>query len=105
MTSNDEGQQSGTEGRRIAGTDGTGLGIGDNVMVCRTSTHHAHRVDTGWELDWLPGRVFTRNQAITALMAAEQIAAHPDGDRRIYQLVRSWLVDELQLAADDWPSK
>jgi hypothetical protein len=33
---------------------------------------------TAWKVSWLPGRLFTRNQAITAMTIAEAVAVHAD---------------------------
>lgn len=58
------------------------LTITETEMTSDTSRHTASVVSgvtveggpTAWAVTWLPGRVFTRNQAITAMTLAEVIA-------------------------------
>jgi hypothetical protein len=58
------------------------LQITDTRMTSDTTEHTAHVVidalpEIGWEVSWLPYRVFTRDQAVTAMTIAETIAGHP----------------------------
>ena len=70
------------------------LSIGDTAMTSDQSTHTARQVpgpSRGWEVSWLPGQVFDRNTAITAMILAD-IAATGDirPDHRLWPVVESW---------------
>lgn len=59
------------------------LTITDERMVSDRTPHTAVPVDSAqpygqWTVSWLPGRVLTRNQAITAMTLAEIVAAMQD---------------------------
>jgi hypothetical protein len=44
-------------------------------MTSDQTRHTAHVTETGsWAVSWLPNRVFTRNEAITAMTLAEAVA-------------------------------
>ena len=70
------------------------LTIGETAMTSDQSAHIARQVpgpSRGWEVSWLPGQVFDRNTAITAMSLAD-IAATGDirpGDR-LWPVVESW---------------
>jgi hypothetical protein len=70
------------------------LHIGDTAMTSDQSAHTARQApdpSRGWEVSWLPGQVFDRNTAITAMILAD-IAATGDirpGDR-LWPAVKSW---------------
>ena len=48
--------------------------ITDQAMTSDTTPHSTHPAGNGWAVTWLPGRVLTRNQAITAMVLAETVA-------------------------------
>ena len=50
--------------------------ITDEAMTSDTTPHSTRPDGDGWAVTWLPGRVLTRNQAITAMGAGR------DGRRR-----------------------
>jgi hypothetical protein len=46
--------------------------------------HTATQVQPGeWEVDWIPGRTFTRNQAVIALVVADFLAGAGTDPRRM----------------------
>jgi hypothetical protein len=51
------------------------LTITATTMSSSQSPHTARRQDEGgWEVSWLPGRVLTQNQAVTAMTIADVTA-------------------------------
>jgi hypothetical protein len=77
-----------------------------DTMTCGASSHTAHQDDAGtWAVSYLPGRVFTRSEAITALNIAEAAvtidAATGEGDGatwdRLWPHVAGW-ADELGIS-------
>ena len=50
------------------------IGITDEAMTSDTTPHSTRPAGNGWTVTWLPGRVLTRNQAITAMVLAETVA-------------------------------
>src|SRR5215475_13695515 len=61
--------------------------------------HGAELVGSGrWRVSWLPGRLVSRDRAVTALMLAETLAAHPAPGARAW-LVAGSLAAELGLTA------
>jgi hypothetical protein len=48
--------------------------ITDEAMTSDTTPHSTRPARNGWAVTWLPGRVLTRNQAITAMVLAETVA-------------------------------
>lgn len=50
-----------------------------NTEMTSTSTRHTARsVTNGWVVTWLPGRVLTREQAVTAMTIAEMVTERAD---------------------------
>jgi hypothetical protein len=47
--------------------------ITETEMASDQTPHTAVLIDGGWAVSWLPNRVLTRNQAVTAMTAAEEI--------------------------------
>lgn len=60
------------------------LRITGTEMASEQTAETAILVDGGWSVSWLPGRVLTRNQAITALTVAEEMTFYA-ADREPYQ--------------------
>jgi hypothetical protein len=48
--------------------------ITQDVIVSQDTGHTAARVEGGWTLSWLPGRVVDRDQAVTGMTLAETVA-------------------------------
>jgi hypothetical protein len=76
--------------------------IGDQAMTGEATRHTARRAGDGsWEVSWLPGWALTRDQATTAMMLAERVAAgtglHDDG---VWAHLEAWAA-ELGLSAPD----
>lgn len=76
------------------------LTITDASMTSDLTTHTAKpwpwNGEPAWSVTWLPGRVLTHNQAITAMTIAETVAAHADNlaDRGPWQLhVDGWAAE------------
>jgi hypothetical protein len=70
------------------------LNIGLAAMTSDQSPHTARQMpgpSRGWEVSWLPGQVFDRNSAITAMSLAD-IAATGDirPGHRLWPVVESW---------------
>jgi hypothetical protein len=72
-------------------------------MVSDITAHSARCVTPdGWELSWLPGRRFTHNQAVTAMVTAEELHKEPKPTDRIWWFIESWM-GELALDQAEWP--
>lgn len=76
------------------------LTISDTAMTSEMTTHTAKpwpwNGEPAWSVTWLPGRVLTYNQAITAMTIAETVAAHADNlaDGGLWQLhVDGWAAE------------
>lgn len=97
------------------------LRITDEEMTSDATAHTAVRVPgVGWSVSWLPGRMLGRNQAVTAMMLADEAAAEQLGSgHELWPVIEAWaeqlgmtgpeavarvseppLVDEHQAAAD-----
>lgn len=51
------------------------------ILMRGTLTRHtARRVGGGWEITWLPGRILTRNRAITEMTIAEVVTSYDLAD-------------------------
>jgi hypothetical protein len=73
------------------------LWITDEVMTSDATAHTARPVAGGWELSWLPGRVVDRNQAVSGMVIAENLAAGVAPDQGRSPLLRM-LAAELGLS-------
>jgi hypothetical protein len=69
-----------------------------------STPHTARRVTTAddWELSWLPARRFTHNQAVTAMVTAEELAKEPGPRERIWWHIETWM-SQLALEQSEWP--
>ena len=72
--------------------------ITDEAMTSDTTPHSTRPDGDGWAVTWLPGRVLTRNQAITAMMLAETVAGDHTGQR--WPFIESW-ANELGMTGTD----
>jgi hypothetical protein len=78
------------------------LHITDDRITSSVTEHHAQRSAEGWEVSWLPGRVFDRNSAITAMSLVEIYVADPPPGDRMWLLAAMW---EREIGVDyrkDW---
>lgn len=68
--------------------------ITETEMASDQTPHTAIRIDNGWAVSWLPNRVLTRNQAITAMTVAEAVwqCVHNDDDEPSYTDERLWVL-------------
>ena len=79
------------------------LTINDTTMTSDHSSHTAgHAPDrNGWEVSWLPGQIWDRNSAITAMVLADTAAgADLREGHRLWPHIQSW-AQELGLTAPD----
>ena len=75
------------------------LWITDRLMCSEVSAHTARVVEGGWELSWLPGRVVSRDQAVTGMTLAQMAPGVGPGSR-VGPHVRVWAA-ELGLSGPD----
>ena len=81
--------------------------ITDEAMTSDTTPHSTRPAGDGWAVTWLPGRVLTRNQAITAMVLAETVAGGiGDHTDKRWLFIEGW-ADELGIIvgaeAELWP--
>lgn len=83
------------------------LTITDKAIRGTDTPHRAHRqLSATWTVTWLPGRLLSRDQAITAMTIAEEVGRIPaDCDPEVYDEA-SWsrvdaLADELGMSGPD----
>lgn len=76
--------------------------VTDTAMSSTSTDHTARRTHpTGqWRVSWLPHRLLTRNEAITAMTIAEVVASRPAPGNRIWFAVKSWAA-ELDLTTTE----
>jgi len=74
--------------------------ITDTAMSSTSTDHTARRTHPAgqWRVSWLPSRILTRNEAVTAMTIAEVVASRPAPDNRIWSAVTEWAA-ELDLTA------
>lgn len=76
-----------------------GTRITDREMTSNKTRHTARAgADGGWEVTWLPGRVLTHSQAVTAMTIAESLVlAIPDGlldrDNPVWRHIDQWAAE------------
>jgi hypothetical protein len=76
------------------------LTITESAMTCAHTGHTARALDGGgWAVSWLPGRVLTRNQAVTAMTIADFVGFGLTGPRMRGHL-HTW-ASELGLSGTD----
>ena len=75
--------------------------ITDEAMTSDTTRHSARADGDGWAVTWLPGRVLTRNQAITAMVLAETVAGGiSDHTDKRWLFIEGW-ANELGMTGTD----
>jgi hypothetical protein len=75
--------------------------ITGEAMTSDTTPHSARAEGDGWTVTWLPGRVLTRNQAITAMVLAETVASGiGDHTDQRWLFIESW-ANELGITGAD----
>lgn len=76
--------------------------ITDTEMSSTATRHTAQAVAGGWAVTWLPGRVLTRNGAITAMTIAEHVdaALDPFSETGVWPHIDGWAA-ELGLSGTD----
>lgn len=62
----------------------------DSEITSTVTEHRACRTDDGWEVTRFSGRLFDRNDAITAITIAEVYAVDPPPWDPIWVHVMSW---------------
>ena len=77
-----------------------GLAIGEDRMASRATPHTATRRGQHWVVSWLPSRELSRNEAITAMTLAWQVAfdASPHGSQ--WPFIVAW-AGELGLGGQE----
>jgi hypothetical protein len=79
------------------------LTITATTMSSSQSPHTARRRhEGGWEVSWLPGRILTQNQAVTAMTIAETAATRDltDNTDTMWPHLDNWAT-ELGLSGPD----
>jgi hypothetical protein len=76
--------------------------IASNSIRCDDSPHSARLIDVQngyeqWECSWLPDRVLTRNQAITAVTIAERVGRGIEIGDKLWPFLDAWAA-ELELS-------
>jgi hypothetical protein len=71
-------------------------------MTSSLTENHARLTPDGWVMSWLPGRVFTRNDALTAMALVEIYVSNPPVDSPSW-LVAQCFERELGLDRGDRP--
>lgn len=77
------------------------IAITDEEITSEKTQHVARRMaadvqDEAWSVSWLPARVLTRNQAITAMTISELVASHDVLGDPMHSGHRLWpLIDNL----------
>jgi hypothetical protein len=75
--------------------------ITDQAVTSDTTPHRTRPDGDGWAVTWLPGRVLTRNQAITAMVLAETVAGGlGDHTDKRWLFIESW-ANELGITGAD----
>jgi hypothetical protein len=69
-----------------------GIRITATSMHSPATPHTATATGERWQVSWLPGRILTRNQAVTAMVIAYTVAggAIRDSDDRIWPHLDNW---------------
>ena len=71
-----------------------GVHIGAVTMTGDSTRHHAEAVPGGWRVTWLPDRLLTRDQAVTALVLAEAVAATTlTSEHRLWPHIDAWAAE------------
>lgn len=79
--------------------------ITDQQMTSDQTRHSARATGTSWAVSWLPDRILTRNQAITAMVLAEHIAGGiGDHTGKRWLFIEGW-AGELSLSGADAAAK
>jgi hypothetical protein len=75
--------------------------ITDKAMTSDTTLHSTRQAGNGWAVTWLPRRVLTRNQAITAMVPAETVAGGVgDHTDKRWPFIEGW-ANELGMTGAD----
>ena len=75
--------------------------ITDEAMTSDTTPHSTRPDGDGWAVTWLPGRVLTSNQAITAMVLAETVAGGiGDPTDKRWLFIEGW-ANELGMTGAD----
>ena len=71
-----------------------GLTITDKTMRSADTRHTARPAGEGWEVSWLPGRVLTRSQAVSAMQIAAKASRGIDlSDDPIWPHIDGWAAE------------
>jgi hypothetical protein len=77
------------------------LHIADTAITSTVTGHTARRSGDAWSVTWLDSRELTRDQAVTALTAAELVAGGVLGQQHRRWPLLLALAAELHLTGDD----
>lgn len=78
------------------------LHITNSEITSTVTERHAKRMTEGWEVSWLPDRVFDRNSVVTVMLLTEVYATDPPPWEPIWLHAGQW---EAELGLDrrrDW---
>ncbi|MGH3248187.1 MAG: hypothetical protein ACRDOI_18585 [Trebonia sp.] len=71
--------------------------ITSDEMTSNLTPHTARPTDGGWLVSWLPGRVLTWNEAITAMtlaeMVRESLGDEPNPSVRYWPHIEGWAAE------------
>jgi len=68
--------------------------IGAAVMTGDATRHHAEAMPGGWRATWLPDRLLTRAQVVTAMVLVEAVASTTlTSEHRLWPHIDAWAAE------------